>query len=242
MQIKTVLFDLDGTLLPMEQETFIRSYFGGVAKALVPHGYEQKALIDGIWTGTRAMVKNDGSMTNEARFWQTFEALFGERVRHDIPLFDAFYREHFDEVRTSCGYTANARRLIDALHACSISAILATNPIFPAIATEKRMAWAGLSPSDFLLYTTYENSRHCKPNPAYYRDILSTLSLDPAECLMVGNDVGEDMVAESLGMQVFLLTDCIINQANADISRYPHGDFDALFAYLQNDCGIPLSL
>jgi len=26
---------------------------------------------------------------------------------------------------------------------------LATNPIFPAIATEKRIRWAGLTPEDF---------------------------------------------------------------------------------------------
>ena len=34
---------------------------------------------------------------------------------------------------------------------------------------------------------------------------------------MVGNDVGEDMVAEKLGMQVFLLTDCLINIKNVDV-------------------------
>ena len=72
----------------------------------------------------------------------------------------------------------------------------------------------------------------------YYRDIINALSLDPAECLMVGNDVGEDMIAERLGMQVFLLTDCIINKANEDISKYPHGNFDDLTAFLLQACGI----
>lgn len=51
---------------------------------------------------------------------------------------------------------------------------------------------------------------------------------------MVGNDVREDMVAQQLGMQVFLLTDCIINKAGADISAYPHGGFDALAQYLKS--------
>ena len=49
---------------------------------------------------------------------------------------------------------------------------------------------------------------------------------------MVGNDVGEDMIAEKLGMRVFLLTDCMINKANADISIYPHGNFDDLKNFL----------
>ena len=49
---------------------------------------------------------------------------------------------------------------------------------------------------------------------------------------MVGNDVAEDMIAQQLGMQVFLLTDCMINKANADISVYPHGGFEELKAFL----------
>ena len=109
----------------------------------------------------------------------------------------------------------------------------ATNPIFPAIATESRIRWAGLQPEDFELYTTYENSSYCKPNLDYYRQILDKLHLVPEECMMVGNDAGEDMIAKQLGMQVFLLTDCLISKAGADISQYPHGDFAQLDAYLK---------
>lgn len=49
---------------------------------------------------------------------------------------------------------------------------------------------------------------------------------------MVGNDVSEDMIAQDLGMQVFLLTDCLINKENEDISRYPHGSFPQLMDYI----------
>lgn len=234
MSITTVLFDLDGTLLPMDQEIFVKAYFGGLAKRLAPHGYEAKALIDGIWKGTAAMVKNDGSKRNEDAFWDTFTALFGEKAKTDTPHFDAFYRENFDNVAASCGYSPKAREVIDLLKENGIRTVLATNPIFPAIATEKRMRWAGLSPDDFAYYTTYENSCHSKPNPDYYRDILSHLDLSPEECIMVGNDVEEDMVAAKLGMRVFLLTDCLISRNATDISQYPHGGFDDLIDYLKN--------
>lgn len=40
---------------------------------------------------------------------------------------------------------------------------LATNPIFPSVATESRIRWAGLEPEEFALYTTYENTAYCKP-------------------------------------------------------------------------------
>ena len=90
MCIKAILFDLDGTLLPMDQNKFVKSYFGLLAQKLAPRGYEPKKLIDGIWAGTAAMVKNDGSSSNETVFWKQFEGLFGPKVREDMPVFDEF--------------------------------------------------------------------------------------------------------------------------------------------------------
>ena len=233
MPIRCILFDLDGTLLPMDQDVFVKAYFGRLAAKLAPHGYEPKKLIEAIWGGTAAMIKNDGSMTNEAAFWRFFASIYGEDAVKDEPRFEEFYRTDFQQVQSSCGFDARAAACIAELKAMGFTLALATNPIFPAIATESRMRWAGLSKDDFVLYTTYENSRHCKPNPDYYRDILAQLGVDPEQCLMVGNDVSEDMIAQSLGMKVFLLTDCLINKHNKDISAYPQGSFDELMDYVR---------
>lgn len=232
MKITTVLFDLDGTLLPMDQEIFIKAYFGGLAKKLAPQGYEAEKLYEAIWKGTAAMIKNDGAKTNEEVFWETTAALCGEKFRDDEPYFNAFYEEDFDKVQNACGYTPKAAETVARLKNAGYRLALATNPVFPKIATQKRAKWAGLNKEDFELITTYENSRHCKPNPAYYKDILETLGVKAEECLMVGNDVREDMVAQTLGMQVFLLTDCLINRDDADISSYPRGSFDDLISFL----------
>ena len=234
MKITTVLFDLDGTLLPMDMNEFIKAYFGGLARRLAPHGYEPQKLIDAIWQGTAAMVKNNGEVPNEERFWQGFEESYGRPGRQDEELFAAFYREDFDKVSSSCGYTPAAREIVDTVKACGLRTALATNPIFPAMATERRVAWAGLSTSDFELITTYENSRHCKPNIDYYRDVMQTLGVTPEECLMVGNDVGEDMIAETLGCRVFLLTDNLINPKGIDISIYPNGNYEDLIQFIKN--------
>jgi hypothetical protein len=45
-------------------------------------------------------------------------------------------------------------------------------------------------------------------------------------------DVGEDLIAEAVGMKVFLLTDCIINKDGRDISRYPQGSFPELMDFI----------
>lgn len=232
-KITTVLFDLDGTLLPMDQDLFIKAYFGGLAKKLVPHGYDPDLLIKSIWAGTAAMVQNDGAVTNEEVFWKKFEAFFGENARNDEPLFQNFYENEFQQIRQVCGHNPKAAEVINAIQEKGLRIALATNPLFPAIATQSRTRWAGLKTEDFELITTYENSRHCKPNPDYYRDILETLHVTAEECLMVGNDAAEDLVAESLGMKVFLLTDCLINKHGKDISAYPQGSFPELLAYIQ---------
>jgi len=231
--ITTILFDLDGTLLPMDQEAFVKSYLGRIAKKMAPHGYDPDTLVKAIWTGTGAMVQNTGRLTNEAVFWETFDSVLKKNSNADMALFMEFYQNDFQEIRHDCGFDARAAKALHEIQAMGYRTVLATNPIFPAVATQSRIRWAGLEPEDFSLVTTYENSSYCKPNPDYYREILGKLNLKAEECLMVGNDVDEDMVARTLGMRVFLLTDCIINRGGCDIFQYPHGSFPELLSYIR---------
>ena len=235
MKITTVLLDLDGTLLPMDNDAFTKGYFKLLAKKLAPLGYEAGKMVDVIWAGTACMVKNDGSRSNEEAFWEKFAQEYGEERLADRPVFDEFYAVEFQQAQAMCGYDPLAVETIRFCQAHGLSVALATNPIFPGHATESRIRWAGLEPSDFVLYTTYENSTYCKPNPAYYQDLCKRLGVSPQECLMVGNDVGEDMIAETIGMQVFLLTDNLINRKDADITRYPRGGFAELLAFLKEE-------
>ena len=236
MSITTVLFDLDGTLLPMDQDVFVKDYFGRIAAKVAPAGYDPKQLVDTIWRGTAAMVKNDGSKTNEEAFWNYAVSVCGDKILRDKYLFDEFYETEFDKIKAVCGYHSAAAEIVHSLKEKGFRVALATNPIFPARATQWRIQWAGLQPEDFELYTAYENSSYSKPNPAYYRDVLAWLNVQPEECLMVGNDVQEDMIARTLGMRVFLVTDCLINKKGEDISAYPNGGFDELMDYIRSLC------
>lgn len=219
MSIKAVLFDLDGTLLPMDQDEFVKAYFGLLAKRLAPLGYEAKKLYQVLWNGVAVMVKNNGSSVNESL--------------KDKAFIDEFYEKEFNQVQAVCGFRKEAAEVVKMVQAFGKSVVLATNPLFPHTATENRMRWAGLKPEDFAFYTTYENSKYCKPNPKYYEEILQKLDLRPQECIMIGNDFGEDIVpTEKLGIQSFLLTDCLIHKGSQDISAYPQGGFEELKKYL----------
>ncbi len=232
--MKVILFDLDGTLLPMDQDEFVKAYFGLLAKKLSAFGYEPEKLIQSIWMGTKAMITNDGSQTNEEAFWDLFKNIYGEDVINDQDKFEDFYKNEFQMVKKVCGFDEKANRLIKYLKSQNYKLILATNPIFPAIATKSRIKWAGLDESDFDYVTTYENSSFCKPNLKYYMEILEKHNIDPSECLMVGNDVTEDMITKNLGMKVFLLTKDLINKNNEDINNYPNGDYDDLKQFIDS--------
>lgn len=232
--MKTILFDLDGTLLPMDQDAFTKAYFRALTEKLIPHGYEPDALVKGIWTGTASMLKNDGRRTNEAVFWDAFAGIFGDRVYRDKALFDAFYLAEFDRAKEVCGFDPEANVTVKALKSEGYRIILASNPIFPLTAQKRRMEWAGLDTDDFSYITSYENSRYCKPNPDYYREILSAIGCSAKDCLMVGNDTTEDIAAEDAGIQTFLLTNCLINSEGKDIPSHPHGGFEELREYVKH--------
>ena len=232
MAIKAVLFDLDCTLLPMDQDVFVKTYFKGLAKKLAPRGYEPESLIKAVWGGTGAMMKNDGSKTNEQAFWDFFSNIYGQKALEDMPYFEEFYKTDFQKVKEVCGFNPLAAQTVRRLKDRGVKVALATNPIFPAIATESRMNWAGFSPADFEIYTTYENIGYSKPSLEYYRQVAETIGVAPEECLMVGNDVDDDMAAQKLGMKVFLLTDNLINKSETDISGFPNGNFEALNNYI----------
>lgn len=232
--ITTIFFDLDGTLLPMDQELFLRDYFGRLVKKMAPHGYDPDRLTKSIWACTGAMVQNSGNMSNEDIFWNRFSEIYGRNMRSEESAFLEFYQNEFHEVRHSCGFDPRAADVIQELKDQGFRLVLATNPLFPAIATQSRIRWAGLKPESFEWITTYENASCCKPNPDYYREILDKLKLQPEECLMVGNDVEEDMIAETVGMQVFLLTDCLINKYQKEINLYPNGSFPELLQFLRS--------
>ena len=210
--MKTILMDLDGTLLPMNQAEFIKHYFGLLGKRLAPKGLDPKKLVECIWIGTKAMIENNGEKTNDVVFWECFEKIMDIKQEDWAEEFDEFYTSEFNEVAASTHPTPLANEVVKLLKQKGYQVVLATNPIFPAIGTQNRIKWAGMDINDFDLVTTYENSHSCKPNPAYFKEILDKLNLDPKKCLMVGNDLFEDMAIKKLGVPVYIVNDYIENE------------------------------
>lgn len=217
---KTILFDLDGTLLPMDTEEFLRHYLKAVAaygsSLLPPDG-----LLAELMASTMIMVGNtDPTLTNEQVFAASFYPKFEQEAAELTPFFDRFYREEFPKLKVACpGTPGIARQVVQAVVDQGYEIVLATNPLFPRLAVEERMRWVGVDDLPWRLITTYEEMHATKPHAAYYQEILAKIGRAAEECLMVGNDVDEDGAAAQAGIKVLFVTDFLVNPSGRELPR-----------------------
>lgn len=234
--IECVLFDLDCTLHKMDQRLFLKEYLGAIGGFMAKYGFDPKTLADVIMKGTNAMIRGDGSRTNFEVFWSAYADIYGDTLEADKPRFDVFYNEVFDTLRGTCAPIDGAAEAVRYIKKLGLKTVLASNPVFPMIAQLKRLGWAGLKEDDFRMCTSFENCHYCKPNPRYFTEVAAAVGVKPENCLMVGNDVQEDIVAaEKAGMDVFLLPEYLINPDGADISKYRRGKFPDLIKYIESE-------
>ena len=235
MKKTTVLFDLDGTLIGMDQDEFIRLYFEVMLDKLRHIGYDAETTLEKLENSIRATKRNDGTVTNEVRFWQALDGELGgvpDDLREAVL---SFYSDDFSLVlKGSCTAYPRANEVLECAKCKGLRLILATNPLFPAVATYARIRLGGMLPENFEYITAYENSSYCKPNPDYFTELLAKLGVSPEECVMIGNDTRDDFSAHALGIPVFVNTEGLINRDNVDLSLYPHGGFDELISYIES--------
>ena len=143
--------------------------------------------------------------------------------------FDDYYNNEFIAAKQATSVNPFAKKSVEYIKKNGGRLIAATNPIFPEIATRRRLEWAGVSPDDFEFITVYENSGFCKPNLKYFEMICERCSISPEESIMIGNDVDEDLCSSKLGFDTYLITDCIVNRANKDFSKYKNGTFETFY-------------
>ncbi|MBH0331436.1 haloacid dehalogenase [Brevibacillus brevis] len=238
MTVNTILFDLDGTLLEMQTEPFVKSYLVEVGRH-VGDKYDTEKLLALVWAATKAMIMNqEPDKTNEQVFIEHFTE-HSEWDREEIwPLFDSFYREVFPTLSHLTYASPWAKQIIAAAKEQGFRVAVATNPVFPRDAIHHRLAWIGMSPDDFELVTVYEESHFTKPNPGYYNEICQKLGVEPADCVMVGNHMQEDMVASKLGMKTFLVTNWMEDRGEPQYQVDQRGSLEELFTAISEKSGV----
>lgn len=204
--IQAVMFDLDGTLIDVDMQVFVPLYLHRLAARLEPYA-EPRRTVNTLRAAVMAMLgetSGDGSLEDLLRTmlagelqlaWPDYQAGLTAFCREDLPELAPLVTPH-----------PLARALVESCLVRGWRVVLATNPIFPREVIDARLAWGGLADLPFQPITSYETSRHCKPSPGFFTDLLGELGLPPASCLMVGNDTLHDLAAGRVGMPTCLLT------------------------------------
>jgi FMN phosphatase YigB (HAD superfamily) len=230
--LRYLLVDLDGTLLPVDLSFFFERYLN----ELTPHFIsitEPRLFIKGILGSTQFMVENtDPELTNEDAFWSDFPPRL-EKTRNDLePIFNRFYSEEFPKLRQYVNETDKAVRLLQMATDLGLQIILATNPIFPEFVLKERLSWVNCEQMPIKWITSLESMHFCKPNPLYFQEILDRLAIPADECLMVGNDMEEDLPASRVGIETYLVTDFLIDRKTGQFTPDHRGTMEELIAEL----------
>jgi len=231
--IKTILFDLDGTLLPMDMEKFTQIYFYEMGKCFAGQ-FDPKVLASNVWESTKVMVANTEKRTNEAVFWEDFEKRLGDSSSVLKEQFMDYYNNGFKKVQASTTQSNAMIKAVKTLKEKGYEVVVATNPMFPRQAIHDRIKWAGFEPEEFAYITSFEDNHYCKPQLHYYEELLEVLGRKPEECLMVGNNVQEDMIAGKLGLKTWLVTDCIINRSSEAYTVDHEGTAEAFYDFIES--------
>lgn len=232
-KFNTVLFDLDGTLLPINGEVFEAIYFKGLSSYFLDK-YEPKEFIKLIWTATKAMVLDTSSKTNEEAFMDALQALVNEDITWMQERFNQFYLNEFDQIKIAVTPNPSIQEAVKLLKEKGYRLIIATNPMFPKIAIEKRIEWTGCDRNDFEYVTSFEKNHYCKPQLKFYEEVLSDLDLDASQCLMVGNDINEDMIVSKLNMSTYLITNHVIQDTIIPDSVNYSGNYDDFYQFVKS--------
>lgn len=203
---RTLLFDLDNTLLLNSMESFLPAYLQALSVELAGFGPPAE-LIDTLLAATRQMVRNRRpDCTLRDVFEYHFYPALGVTVEEVQPYLDHFYSEVFPSLRKQAQPRPEAVELVSRAFERGDRVVIATNPLFPRTAILQRLEWAGLSVEKFPydLVTSCEDFHFSKPHPEFYAEILSRLGWPEGPVVMVGDDPENDInPARKLGLPAF---------------------------------------
>lgn len=214
---KAVLFDLDGTLLNIDMDYFLKHYFRKMVELAAEMGYKEgNRLVDQVWRSTEVMIADlNPESSNEEVFMNDFCQNWPYSPEEITFFFERYYQECFPRLEGFCSPFPGIPDMVRYIMEKELKVVIATNAVFPMSALQDRIRWAGLGHYDFELVTSYELMHFCKPHVQYYEEIAERIGVHPEECLMIGNDTGEDLPAGKIGMKTFLMEDMLIDKGSS---------------------------
>lgn len=227
--IKALLLDLDDTLLENPMSRFLPAYLDRLGAFLADVAPREKVVHELMEGTTRMIANRDPTATLQDVFDGYFYPHLGVSASDLEEPIEQFYTQVFPELRSLTRPMPFAREIIRSALEHGLEVAIATNPLFPRLAVEERMRWAGLHPEQdgFALVSSFETFHFSKPSPAYFAELLGRLGYMPHEAAMAGDDEQLDLQsARALGMATF-------HVAERPAPGYSGGDLQALANWLE---------
>lgn len=204
--ITTLLFDIDNTLVLLDEKIYIGAYTKTVFKRFKDDFTSYKLFFDHFLESTVKMFEEIPSMDNQTKFMKNFKTKTNLTEEVIIHRFEQFYTNEYDSIKSIAVPNPTAKQILD-LTSKDFTLVAATNPMYPMVANEVRLSWENIHSKSipWLEISSAENYHYTKPNLKYFKELLGNIHKDPSECLMIGNDPYHDMVANELGIQTYLV-------------------------------------
>lgn len=203
--IKTICFDLDGTLV--EMNPLFKAPLLTMSMIRFFHVIPPWKFFKSFKIAVKTMLHHQEDQSNFSIFVKSLSA---QSNLKDETLIKKAIQEileiDFPKLKIFFYPVKDAKQTLKIAQELGFNIILATNPVFPRKAVETRLMGGGFKSEDFPLMTHAENMTRCKPKVEYYKELLIRFNLDPQECLMIGNDVKKDTPAFDVGMKTFILS------------------------------------
>ncbi|MCG3222376.1 MAG: HAD family hydrolase [Candidatus Heimdallarchaeota archaeon] len=215
MDYEAFLFDLDGTLIDFDLQIFIKTYLGAASQFFIDLIPNPEIFYKELLSSTDVMEKaNNPNTTALDDFLLDFCPKFEVNCDEIRSRFLQFYQTGFNAIKPLITQMDGAIPLLQDIKDSYPNAkvVLATNPVYPFIAIEKRMEWGEIPQKFFDLITHAENSNFCKLNNKYWFEILGKINTDPSSSLVIGNDGLRDMGAKKQGFKTFLVENASENE------------------------------
>ncbi len=204
--ITTLLFDIDNTLLSFDEKIFIGIYGKHIHNYFINEIPSYSEFMRIFLKSTNKMIEKEPYGKNLTKFADDFESEISLNRDEIITRFKQFYQNEFSKLHSIMRPVPIAKDLIK-LAEKHFTIVAATNPLFPAIANEVRLSWAGLSSKEvnWAEVTSADDYHYAKPHVEYYQEILKRINKTPPECMMIGDDKINDMIAGKIGIRTYLV-------------------------------------
>jgi FMN phosphatase YigB (HAD superfamily) len=204
-ELSTLLYDLDGTLVRMRRRSlewrFMLRAIRRFALGIPPWRFKKA-----FWASADRMQNHQTDALNYDVLvdeLSSYSRWSRERMARELRL---LLVEDFPYVADRIEGIPGARETLELSRELGFGVVLATNPVWPLLGVEMRLEWGGLGDFAFDYVTHSEIMTRCKPDPAYYAQLLDHLQVPAKSCLMIGNDAMKDLPAREVGIATFLVT------------------------------------